>query len=95
MTHRPAVSSASITSDTRRCRLPFICLYVTLCPENNTCVHKTSLTALLDEVLRSHQVGVSSAAENTSSWDILSSIFFATTVVSTIGITAVDFAMPG
>lgn len=56
--------------------------------ESNTCVDNTSLTSLLDEVLQTHDAGVASVAENTTSptnWDLQSSIFFATTVISTIG----------
>jgi len=65
--------------------------------ENNTCVEKASLTALLDELVQSHDTAVS----NTTNWDLFSSVFFAATVVSTIGINMLptvhsrfDFRLP-
>lgn len=54
---------------------------------NRSCVNATALEAFLSKVLRANKYGVSVLrnASSASSWDLASSMFFANTLVTTVG----------
>lgn len=54
---------------------------------NNECVNDSGLEAFLEKVISANKFGVSVLynASNESKWDLASSLFFASTLVTTVG----------